>query len=1455
MEKRERDRYGNDASASAAGGQPAAPTPGKRTLAETQPRPSADRVQRTADAGVARANAPLPHRDIIQRAFGRHAVQDVKATVGGDAAEATGAIGAAAYAKGDRVAFAKDPDLHTAAHEAAHVVQQRRGVELDGGVGKAGDAYEKHADAVADRVVAQESAESLLEAAPGGGGGASEGVQRKELPFEEVEETPAMFFDRAAATIHAEVANMMAANDLEIGSPYLCWAVGTFGTDVVNAAFGLVTNYVSMKRLLVGTDFDAAMTRAHADDNAATSMAIELKGIFLGRIAASLSRISPRYVIARHQALLRAEAAAKHALPADSAPQPGEGEVITSHPLDRHVLARFRAGAVKWNSVEQFRKDHPEEAKQHAIAKVRTPVDLTVKNARWVHVTKPEDATVEEVARELFGTTEGAVFLTKASPLFGIEPAAWKTYPLSKYRPKTPTAADLALDESASAAAGLVGVPEAAAVGAKQSETLVADGLGAEGVGTRLSLLRLTIGDIAKSTAKLGLSQTVAPVLVRIAKREKELAAGAPHETVTSYDANSKAQLQIVSLAHAGVTQAVEAVAQVAAPPPSLKGGGAAQAAFDKLVGPARALAGAYLDAIALSDLPDTAKTKLAEADALSTTFPIDMANAVLEQVRRMLDGAESMAASAKTTAKKGAKDIDLGRELELELRLELVELRATVATNPKVAYAKLAALQTKLQDVLQIAQTAVAVWGLQSLIEQLAVSKSTIGGLSGKNDDYDEFIKKLGMFSQTFKDEVFTPYTTGDTEAKKAAVQKFERLKTNPVLVDLQKDLPQIIKNQEEFEHWLGFFMMLGVSFTAGVIGGAVGAWSGFAHGSWRLILLEAGAEAAASTAYTTAIQKDPTLDSIVLGFAQSMGNAAAMKAVLPGLKAELTPKVGKGATEVVTLGGVFASTAIQKLAVAMVTDPHLTDEKIDEILRDTAAEVIGGAVYNHFAEKFLAPISPKIKHDAALKAKLDAFDATRKALADEALALKAAAKAEKKAKFDALLKKATIQTGEELTFLKLDLAEVMKNPASGIDPEMLADVTESLQRTQYLFRKQIVLDKLTHVAGDTYLVDPKQFTALSQELRDLGFEAIGEETHEPLPGKSGRSIRFEGKKGAGAPPEAKPRPIRLCENGPPVEHPTSVSSDEFAGVVKKLATGQVPRVVDLPNTVSNLKAHIVLEKIAADPLLQGPLADLKAAFLAEYAARLSVSPPETDMLGRLKEILTSPEGTSKYLRKGPPMTDPDHVAELGGLYRVISLRALIANQLVTQDYYRRVVAASPDPKAFPAQIVDVAWKHAIELAKIINEHGLYPTTTAKDLNVDATVAGRGEGSSAWWNSGHDAMPKGAAKTNIPDLVASLAVASDYLEGCLMIELPALVAAGKLKPTNTKGDTFDGTARRPTALDAFIQDLFVANPDPNAPEGKTAPDPASGRPPVREAVVGPVPLGATRFVQYLVGK
>jgi hypothetical protein len=120
------------------------------------------RVHEAARMGTQGGAGALPHLDAIQRSFGNHDVSSVMAHTDTAAASGAQAMGASAFTMGEHVAFAGTPSLHTAAHEAAHVVQQRGGVSLPGGVGAVGDRYEQHADAVADAVVAGRSAEDML---------------------------------------------------------------------------------------------------------------------------------------------------------------------------------------------------------------------------------------------------------------------------------------------------------------------------------------------------------------------------------------------------------------------------------------------------------------------------------------------------------------------------------------------------------------------------------------------------------------------------------------------------------------------------------------------------------------------------------------------------------------------------------------------------------------------------------------------------------------------------------------------------------------------------------------------------------------------------------------------------------------------------------------------------------------------------------------------------------------------------------------------------------------------------------------------------------------------------------------------------------------------------------------------------------------------------------------------
>jgi hypothetical protein len=145
-------------------------------------------VHTTAEKGTRGAGGAMPFQSQIQASFGRHDISGIKAHTGSEAREANTSMGSMAYASGNNVAFRGTPDLFTAAHEAAHVVQQRGGVQLRDGIGQSGDQYERHADAVATQVVQGMSAEGLLNKhAPHGGpaSAARSGIQQRAVQLSE----------------------------------------------------------------------------------------------------------------------------------------------------------------------------------------------------------------------------------------------------------------------------------------------------------------------------------------------------------------------------------------------------------------------------------------------------------------------------------------------------------------------------------------------------------------------------------------------------------------------------------------------------------------------------------------------------------------------------------------------------------------------------------------------------------------------------------------------------------------------------------------------------------------------------------------------------------------------------------------------------------------------------------------------------------------------------------------------------------------------------------------------------------------------------------------------------------------------------------------------------------------------------------------------------------------------
>jgi hypothetical protein len=248
-----------------------------------------------AARGVEAPGTRLPHADRIQASFGHHDITGVRAHLGPQAADASGRMGAEAYTAGDHVVFARAPSLRTAAHEAAHVVQQRAGVQLSGGVGAAGDPYERHADAVASLVAAGRPAAPLLDRMAGpapsqhAAGGTQRAVQREEANpppqksaaplahpdpqwFADFLATNPIRWSIANAIAHAYVAHNQPAPPVQSGSGGYKWDPGQ-----VTAPSGSVPAVTTYSGGLPGYTAPADLPPTEAEVASAVYGAIDLK--------------------------------------------------------------------------------------------------------------------------------------------------------------------------------------------------------------------------------------------------------------------------------------------------------------------------------------------------------------------------------------------------------------------------------------------------------------------------------------------------------------------------------------------------------------------------------------------------------------------------------------------------------------------------------------------------------------------------------------------------------------------------------------------------------------------------------------------------------------------------------------------------------------------------------------------------------------------------------------------------------------------------------------------------------------------------------------------------------------------------------------------------------------------------------------------------------------------------
>jgi uncharacterized protein DUF4157 len=927
------------------------PTVGSTTLFDVQRKATGaglvgyDDVAEIAGLGVAGAGGGMPHAGAIQPAFGRHDIGDARAQVGGDAATASSALGASAYTQGDRVGFAAAPDLHTAAHEAAHVVQQRAGHGPAGGLDTPGDHLEQHADRVADAVVAGKSAEPLLDEL--GAGSPTQGVQR------DGDDQP-KWVDRVgqAQEFVAKYAEWMAGNmaftyfdkgpQPQFPSSPL-WSVQNAIQLMGRIAGTLFKDWKQMYSTLVrlfGERRVVDMIQRGRDDTVYFGsnhhrftlpdwhhFETDLRSHLVPLVSDSINRIAPRYCYLR-TALAFPEFHRTGKWPYDeNVAQVDPSQLVAAHPMDRHVIAALcepekyhRTLWVHWEAVAAAFTDIELQASIQgpALRKVKLLLDIDDGLHDWCTVTEPADPTTEEVANELYGDTENATMLVRAGRRFGFPSpfrvslrkdlqSIWEDKRRALGQGKDDNALEMASDGPVmvqgerDAAREILADPAMAEVAIRgQSQ-----GIKVKEEGKQLGVLQrysFILGDLAKIEAALKAlpgTHTIKPVIDRAKQRADRIKAG-DSEAAKTFDVSSNVQLQITSTSQGALDSAVPAWTKMKDNLKAFEG-------YAELSAPYLQLAGLFADAVAASELPETGLSRLAAAQRFSLELPIEVLEGMDANVRQMIMAARATHDDPDADYQRGPYDYGLSEieSAELGVRDKLRSARELVVADPGKLGALIAEVQETINDLQVNATIVLAVQECDALVHECEVHMPGWFDPTWKGPalvraqiKVDEWRSKWGKVSIAYSEYKYALPEVKKDKAK-ALETAFKTLANDEKWKNLHTEIGGIIAHEEKVAKWVRIGILIGIAIaTMGA-----GAWAAGVAEGLELSGLVGGAFVAGTEAITATTLGQMMVDHPTLkGYFLELGTNFVAFAFFRALSSGWRGVAGSGAAATVT-------------------------------------------------------------------------------------------------------------------------------------------------------------------------------------------------------------------------------------------------------------------------------------------------------------------------------------------------------------------------------------------------------------------------------------------------------------------------------------------------------------------------------------------------------------------------
>ncbi len=876
----------------------------------------------------------------------------------------------------------------------------------------------------------------------------------------------------------------------------------------------------------------------------------------------AIDRVAERYIRARNVAQQRAWEAAGECNPSNS-PEAALADIPRSHPIDQYVAEAACEAHAFDVLLDDWRRDHPDLADARSVPGQRTDVTTAIVGNStelrddpgrffvWVRAT-PADATAEEAAHSLFGAFDEAHrFAVRTPPLFAFNAAMVWSLPqdvqdrlcagsealrtererrtrLDDAEPhligfmvprhfiedpegSTPSRDPMAglpaglADEAALASSRTRGrAPGAAArgrdviIGQMGQNKVMLQSIAALGA-------RFEIGEVWGMAGMGHVPAALDTLIERIDQRRARLAT-APDADVQQWDEQAAQQAQVLGQAYSALEQLHAESDQLIAAVGGANPAGAGLEGYDGFGEVQRSsrlplirTATAYIGAAAASDLPEAARTQLAQASQLYATYPAEMMEGVLQQLQDAIISIRNR----DTYGRQGLY------ERESQLRRRLIELRQALLARSTDAATLMQAIWADIQDL----QTEVTMSVTMDGLDQAFTAMGELADSFGVWFDADTRLRNLrteaatwrGRFA-TIRDEWIALTNTSDPDGatrRQAIRTRFDALRQDPEFAAFLGRCQDAVDDAQTRAIIARIVAVLAIMVVTMGVGTVV---TGVAAGAMGVAAAEATGTAALVITGSTVLAESltfATLNQAFLANGWDWGEFAtefAFNVVLFSAFAGISRvlRAGRLGEYLADSGRLTAAEmGSQGLTMVIATDlraqaeargRELTTEEHAQIVGETTAMFVAGAILGRAARPMLTRLE---NASGRLGAAIRTANSAREAVASAARALRGTrdlARVREVMRQDAESLRRDIEALEELH--RTAREEPQRLREEGFTDEEIAALVEDMPAGILRLRIAEVVQGAEPMGGDNFAVPRDQVPAMLQRAQAAGGE-----------------------------------------------------------------------------------------------------------------------------------------------------------------------------------------------------------------------------------------------------------------------------------------------------------------------------------------------------------------------------